>query len=708
MIGADLKAARVILADVVAVNGRAALPDELQSLCSDLVQTVVDPSFPGALVPMIDDGGAMQVNAASATVGDWRRLKPILLAFAGPTITGFDGVPARFSPDDVVGRALMTAQPAVTAIMRLPADFKSRIVALRSLTRARATLARAPNLQRSAPVPTSWLLARLQDHLNVGRRDAAAGVLDRLKTELRLDALNLKFLQVQLFASFGEWRAITEIPGFASLCQARRTSAVTALLLEALYQIHLSAAFDAPDREATFHLYEAEVRPLAHGMLTAPAPVTLTAGGTRVYALEVRAAPSRADLRELLERRRDDLGWLGEMLPSPNVVDAGAVVEAPIDAARQRLLEAEAVEDADRVGAALAALAKLSAEELDYLRRAIPFAPIVAALETIDGGDPPMSWPDWLNRAADPDFTTALEFARRGSQEWPIGGACGDPVTVELFVSALDQGQQNEIAAERTAQALPYLVAWLQRDLAFPRPAFSPVYSSLLTLFALSSTREAATYDSSQILIAAMLACGLDQRGYVALIADAQEIAGDGYGVEMMYWLLELVELFMATATPNATAREAFLYATLGKVAPIYGRLTELQRVAVDLLCVELGWTFDFAAAPATAASADLASRLSRLRIAIYSLTETASRQAKQALETLCPNVIVDTNADHGGTARLRALSENADLFVMTWLSAKHAATDYIREHRGSRPLLYAQGRGFSSIIRAIEDYFRT
>ena len=76
------------------------------------------------------------------------------------------------------------------------------------------------------------------------------------------------------------------------------------------------------------------------------------------------------------------------------------------------------------------------------------------------------------------------------------------------------------------------------------------------------------------------------------------------------------------------------------------------------------------------------------------------------AIEELAPTAVVGCNADHGGTARLRALAENADLFVVTRLSAKHAATDFIREHRGGRPLLYAQGRNFSSILRAVEEIF--
>jgi hypothetical protein len=150
------------------------------------------------------------------------------------------------------------------------------------------------------------------------------------------------------------------------------------------------------------------------------------------------------------------------------------------------------------------------------------------------------------------------------------------------------------------------------------------------------------------------------------------------------------------------------LHGALSRIAPIYARLTSLQRAAVTHLARELGWTlqsFGITAEPDS--FGDVAGRIQGLRIAIYSLTESSSRQAKVVIEEVAPTAVVNCNADHGGTARLRALAENADLFVMTWLSAKHAAMDFIREHRGGRPLLYAQGRGFASILRAVEEYIR-
>jgi hypothetical protein len=271
----------------------------------------------------------------------------------------------------------------------------------------------------------------------------------------------------------------------------------------------------------------------------------------------------------------------------------------------------------------------------------------------------------------------------------------------------LEQAFSRDIASDRTAQALPFLVGWLRRDPDFPRPAMLPIYSSLLTLFALSSARERTTYESSQVLVNASLSVGLDARSYQSLIADVEELAGAGFGVNMIYWLLEIVEDFIRASSPDPGAREGFLHGALARISPIYSRLTSLQRAATTRLANDLGWTLESLGIDGSLAEVDdLATKLRGLHIAIYSLTESSSRQAVVALGQLEPTIVVDCNADHGGTPRLRALAQGADIFVMTWLSAKHAATDFIRDHRGDRPLLYAQGRGFSSILRAIEDHF--
>lgn len=707
MIGPNLDAAQAVLADLVALQPYADTSPDIAALCSDVAQTVVAERFPGALVPVINSSGAMQINVAVSTQSDWRRLRPVLLAFAGPTLTDFNGLPEAFATADPVGACLMLAVPAVTAIMRLPMDDRSRMAALRAVLRARDTLSRAPELQRSAPVATDWLLARFQDYLNVGRRDAAMGILERLRGELRLDALNIHFLEVQLLAAFEDWTAIVALPEFPSLCVARKTPAITAILLEALYQTHIAGPFDAARVVDTRAEFENSVQSFVQLILVTGAPPRLGAGGLRLLGLEAISDPGRLDLLAILADRVQELGWIADLLPAQAPVTPQTAKDAaPIDTAREALLQAEAVDSIDLLAEAMAAMARLSPDELALLRETMPFRPIVQATDELAKIVPPTSWIAWLNRAADPAFATALDIARRGTDEWEIGEWAGDPVQVRALVVALDKAQSDELAADRTTQALPYLVAWLPRDAEFPRAAMSPIYSRLLTLFALGSARGSTTYESSLVLVEALLAVGLDQKAYHDLIADIEEIAGDGFGVDMVYWVLEVVENFMNAATPDALARETFLHRVLARIVPINGRLTRLQRAAVTLLSSELGWLLPERTTP-TAELADdgLAGRLAGLRVAIHSLTEASCRQAKAALEEITPSVTVDTNSDHGGSVRLRALVENADIFVITWLAAKHAATDFIREHRGSRVLLYSQGKGFSSILRAIENH---
>ena len=164
-------------------------------------------------------------------------------------------------------------------------------------------------------------------------------------------------------------------------------------------------------------------------------------------------------------------------------------IAAPIDAAREALIQADAVDSIDLLADAMAAMARLSPDELALLRETMPFRPIVQATDELANIAPPTSWIAWLDRAADPAFANALDIARRGKDEWEIGASAGDPVAVRALVAALDKVQGDELAADRTIQALPYLVAWLQRDAEFPRAALSPIYGGLLTLFALGSAR---------------------------------------------------------------------------------------------------------------------------------------------------------------------------------------------------------------------------
>ncbi|WP_163020804.1 protein DpdD [Pseudomonas viridiflava] len=712
MIGFHIEDSARLHDAIVSASGYGNLVDEVQSLCYLVAQSLTDPDFPGALVPTLTVDGSLQVYAVTRTITEWRRLNPILIAFCGPTITSYTGVPGALPIGGVIEDVIRSIAPSNIGILRLPADSKKRVAALRALQRSRETLARAPSAQRKAPLPTSWLLASFQDHLNVGRRAAAWDTLNRLRDELRVDALNLKFLEVQLLAAFEDWSAILNMAGFASLCIARRPPAVTTLLLEALYRVYIQEHFLSGDVEETRRHYAELCRIHAKSMLVVPYPAMLTPGGWRIYALEALLSPENHELVNVVIEQSLVLGWISEYLPGSSTTKAtevSRVLQTQLNHARKALTEVDCVNSLDAVATAIASINRLSSAELAQLSSAEPFRTLLRTVSDVGGlGGLPSSWLEWLRKVSDPDFSNALEIARQGKDEWVLDESIADPVAVQRFVSALEAVQHDQIAAERTANALPFIVAWLQRDAVFPRSEMGPVYSILLTLFAMGASRGRGIYESSHILIHGLLAIGVTESVYRGLIADTEELAGSGFGVEMVYWLLEVIEDFIRFGAPDANAREIFLHCVLSKIAPIYSRLSSLQCAAIVRLAEQLGWRLDdIGVSKGSVAPDDFSSKMDGLRIAIYTLNESSSRQAKAALEVVSPNVIVDCNADHGGTDKLRSLAKNADLFVMTSLSAKHAATDCIREHRVNRPLLYAQGAGVSSILRVIEDYLK-
>jgi hypothetical protein len=707
MIGANPETAKKIASQLRARSKDFNFPTGTEVLCNQLLETVDSTTFPGALVPEQAADGEFLV-VAIALPSDWRRLCPVLRSFAGPTLTSFDGLPST----DLVAADLLAAVAeaghCVTAAIKLPTDPISREMALRALVRARDTFARAPSLSRAAPEPTSWLLARFQDHLNVGRRDAAAAVLHRLRDELRLDALNLRSLEVQLLATFNDWDGIVDLPGFANLTRARRTPATTAFLLEALYQARLAAAFEASDQTAVQTIYAQEVRVLAAPMLKTPLPTSLRSGGWRIATLELLCSPEREDLRAPAAARSDDLGWLATYLAAVSSVGQSydPILDS-MDDARERVIAGEERESVDVMSAALAALARLDDTQRAQIARAEPFRSALRTLEQEAGStNVPNSWPKWLDRISDPTFTNALALARMGAEEWPIAADSTDPAGVASLFDALNKAQSDSLAAERTAQALPYIVAALQRDRLFPNPAMTQIYSSLLTLLALGSGRGTLVYDSSLVLIEALLSIGTDAAQYREISADADELAGEGFGERMVYWTLELIEAFMRSPAPDIAAREKLVHSVLARLLPLRGRLSCLQQAAIRSLSNEFGWTVDVPPTQQFLEGDGLSARLRGKSIAIYSLVEGASRQAKVALQAISGDIDVQCSADHGGTSQLRALAINSDLFVVAWAAATHAATDFIRAHRGDRPLVYAEGKGVSSLLRAVEDYF--
>ena len=152
MIAAQADISKAIFASVTQLPECSQFASEQKALCDDLLNTIVDSAFPGALIPQRLPSGGLRIVAA-ATPADWRRLSPVRQAFAGPTLTSFTGLPVEPEPSDRIVAILAPFAPMTTSVILVPSESAETQQALRALNRARETFSRAPRLNRAAPEP---------------------------------------------------------------------------------------------------------------------------------------------------------------------------------------------------------------------------------------------------------------------------------------------------------------------------------------------------------------------------------------------------------------------------------------------------------------------------------------------------------------------------------------------------------------------------
>jgi hypothetical protein len=367
---------------------------------------------------------------------------------------------------------------------------------------------------------------------------------------------------------------------------------------------------------------------------------------------------------------------------------------APADHAAQALLATAAspsAGDADLDSAAFKATMALDQRAREDLLGKRIFGLLWAELQDRLGlQPPPRGWRDWLDRLSDADFDAAA-YAVSGARDWALKDVELDAAVAADLARRL-LAVSDGLAADRLADAMPFLYKWAEADARWPRPSLAPVYLAMLTCMALGRRRGAAMMQSAAPLLEGTLRSGLGAAEYREALEAAAEIARPALDRSSAFDVLEMLEAARSVAPADAAALESFGLGLVAGLARQIGRLTAGQRQSLRSAAAELGWdeTLQEDDGPA---EQSLASALAGRSIAIYTLTEPAARAARDQLLAIAPDLRIDLNHDHGGTRVLGALAERVDLFVLVALSATHAATDFIRARCPLERLAYAPGR---------------
>lgn len=718
MIRSDLQAAQEFVAQFRALIDFSAFSDEIRQEFEALSRTASNERFPGAVLVLPRVGKRSVYYAIANDAAEWRKLRPLLIAYVGPTLTSFQGWPAPLLPRALTAEALLDAAGFHVVARLVPgADDKVRLFTRRSLQRMVTMVISAPSTTSAVPQSTDRLLAHFSDCLNGNDYAGAQQILAQCERELRVDALNLLFLQVRLLSWFGNWQAIVAMPGFRSLCHTRRPQAVTAALLEAVYQVWMHAQGDVSALSA---IWTTQLRPdflsllqlrllpnASPGALTLYALEALTVL-TRNQALETAVLAQPAAIPELIAAlMAAGRTGAGEQL-APATMATAPVATLPV--VQQALVEAERSNTLETIARAMQSIEALDAGERAHLLASAPFRSLWQSLGAEHRSTPPASWQEWFTRLSAPEFTDALQVLTHAVSEWPAS-VLQDSVEIAAFESALQAVPDTSPAVDRLADALPSLVNWTLQDQAFPRPSMLPIYDTLLFHLMIGVRRSGAVFESAAVLIRALLSLGLNQSRYRALLDDCLMLNGDAMSKRTVYWMLDVLEETLLNSCADEEARRAFWYAACTRLMQLKAFFSPGQKIVFDCLATELGWPAQWkqedrlAHVNTDSQRQSLQAALNGSFVAIYTLTESAARQAAAVLKSLAPSVRIELSHDKVASVALKNMAHQADLFVMVAASAKHAASAFIQQERQGKPTLYANGRGFSSIVRAIENH---
>jgi hypothetical protein len=708
------------------------------------------------VLPRWNGGESFDWYAIATDDAVLRGLKEELTAFVGPTWSTFRGQPAALDPDDPVDRAVL--EFAGGRAFRFHDGGQPRPM-FDALERLRAVWAMRPARTADTPRAVGRVLRDFHMALRNRNRDAAEEQLEYLRRRGQLIELNRLFLRVQMLDALGETSELLRLPHLADLLQARRPLAVTQALLAAVYR-ELVAPLEI-DPTAALQRYREQVVP-TYGSLLASDIGMRRPAALKMFMLGAAAAGDVRLRDRLMGVAQGDPPTLTTLQSFATLLmeeAPSATAAMPVAQADPLALAADAF-DAGELGTAfeLARIAPGSLRRALLLCRCAFEAPSLAADETAleavfalpqvdydtamqrrivrefveaklvtpvprdpaDAPPPVTDWPQWLDRLyAGALGDSAIELARQGSEEWnPVTLAARPQDIQSLAERLLDP---PAAAAAVLNDSLPHLLRFFQRDDAWPRGTFGPVYGAMAYLLAQTSSGSDDDLALFSDLVEARLAAGISRGTYCDLVEATRALVETYAAPATVDWMLDMLEVFLARPRIDEVVLQDLVRRVGLQFFRHYTRLTQEQRLLLERSYRDANLPEeeflnllprDEAKEPssdgAVPADVDPLRKLAGKTIAVFTLNTRAAQAIEQLLPARVPGVKVQTIVEPDASKRMKQLAQQADVFVMTLGSAKHAATTFIADHRPKGMPLLRTGRwsrGSAGILSQLVSY---
>lgn len=669
-------------------------------------------------------------------------LREHLNAFVGTAGCDFEGLRSTLPPSDEIA-SVAREWAGGNRIF----DFKSLAAAHREglrerLERMLRVWTLRPETDPGSLRTTEAMLREFELSLVNGDEPSAISWWEELRAGGRLNAENLLFLKMQIPAAFGRWDDIDLDPNMALLAAAHRPRRTTAILIEAMWHTALERKVEEGDVEGALAVMRERIQGPLRGLFRSPAgisrpPLLLTF----LIAAAADAPPRHPVIEVLIERlpegshERDFAGKIvAAISPTPiPIAPVDALVQAkkardrddflgawlllkPLrhSVARCRLLLECAAEhwEEDTATIITEAIVALSDEErasvLASKQRLQTWEKISAP--TGKSTPEPADWESWLCEVeANPSWDKAVSFTRDASALWPVDTYLSSPSKIPALAGHLTRDRDAK-AAEVVRLCLPHIAGYFLNN--GPQAAFRILYLDLLLSLALDDRFGGEDWGLAENLVFAIMETGPSRAEYEHLLSSLTTIWEERGDPRRIDWALDLLDLLTAAPAPDLGSRDAFFETISASINKFSRRLQPGQISLFKLLCGDLERAIPhFLPDPEETFTATATVILAGKMVAIYTLDESSGKRARELINMAYQGVDVRLNHDHVGSDSLKNLARNADYFLMVTRSAKHAATNFIKDERPEekRPLDYPKGKGSSSILSALrialEDY---
>jgi hypothetical protein len=695
------------------------------------------------------DPQCLELYALAFSRPDFHTLREELMAYLGPSYSDFTGRPANLRVEDAIDALVDRCTAGMWFRLRVS---PSRLANVAGADRDRwptnlllQQWEASGRVRRTDPRGVPWILRDFRFALQA--RDGAqaeSGLADLRRGNL-LDAVNILFLEVEMWDSLDRYDALLKHESLNDLLHLDRPTAVTACLLTALYRTYLWPFEECEDALGALERMRLSVLPTYRALFD----VTTSVHRADVALIQILAALARGasledfdrvvDLGSIPEQRRPynaklralcagsdvptfapALSGVAPILDAPGRLSQGdyegaflLAADLPPSVERTWILCqcAEALSDLSVDTLAWDALRDLPAEA----REALSNRPAVHKLAQRFGVSlsPPENWIQWFSLLTESVAAAQyLSFARRGQDAWPTTDVLDHPNRTQELQSLIASGPASGCAPAFYA-AVPMVVAWMRRHHEYPQSVPAALQLVIARAIVASTQGRSSDLEVLHDLIDSTLESLADEQDYPIAADLAASAIADFGAPDRLDWVLDLADTFIRKTPPRLGMAGAVrvldeastrVVACIRNSTPTHWQLLEaLHRESSHLEAFE---RIRPMVPSAENRLDDPLSTLSNVSVAIYTLDQSQAARAKQLLVSRVPNIRVTLLHDYANSVRLSQYARTSDVFVVITRCATHAATGAIQAARGSKPTLTPKGRGAASILRELESHF--